>query len=162
MRSYSLFGFLIGVMLVIVGIISVFLLSSRVTLTCIRASNLPDQCEIVSVGKLRTRTQQIRLAEITGVSIEDNTDWLRKRGRRTNYRVVLLTKSGPVPLTEGFSSGMADKQRTSDQITAFLRSRTKPSLKIVESDNGIGLMIGAIFGASGIVLGKRSLRSSDD
>jgi hypothetical protein len=158
MRTAPLFGFLLGVMLVIIGIVSFILLSSKVTLTCIRPSNMPHQCEIVAVGKLRMHKQQIRLDEITGVSIENKTDRLRKRGRQTNYRVVLLTKSGPVPLTEGFSSGMDDKQRTFDQIAAFLRNRAKPTLKIKESDTGIALIVAAVFGAFGLTLIRNSLR----
>lgn len=157
MRSAPFFGFLIGVMLVFMGIISFVLLSSKVTLMCMRPSNMPHQCEIVSTGKLHTTKQQIRLAEITGASIEKSTDLLRKRGPRTMYRVVLNTKRGPVPLTEGTSSDRIATQRTLDQITAFLRNRTKPTLEITESDAGTALMVAAVFGGLGLTLMRRSL-----
>jgi hypothetical protein len=157
----SLLGLLVGAACVIVGIMSVFLLSSRVTLACVRGPRTTDQCEIRSVGKLRSQTQQIRLGDITGASVEHHTDWLRKRGRRNEYRVVLNTKRGPVPLTESFSSGITDKQRTADRINTFLKS-SQPSLQIAQSDSGWGFVVGAIFGGVGLMLGSRSLRSSGD
>jgi hypothetical protein len=157
----SLLGFLVGAACVIVGIMSVFLLSSHVTLSCVRGPRTTDQCEIRSVGKLRSQTQQIRLSEITGASVEHRSNWLRKSGRRNEYRVVIATKRGPVPLTEGFSSGMTDKQRSADQITAFLRSN-RPSLHMVQRDNSWAFGVGAIFGAVGIMLIGRSVRSSGD
>lgn len=158
MRSAPFFGFLLGVMLVFIGIISFVLLSSKVTLTCMRPSNMPHQCEIVSTGKLRTHKQQLRLAEITGASIERSTNyWLRRRGPRTTYRVVLNTKHGPVPLTEGTSTNIRQTQRTLDQITAFLRNRTKPTLEITESDTGIASIVAIVFGALGLTLIRRSL-----
>ena len=159
MRTTPLLRFLLGGMLVFIGIVSFVLLNSTVTLTCIRPSNMPHQCEIVSTGKLRTYKQQIRLDEITGASIEKSTDWLRKRGSRTNYRVVLDTKGGPVPLTEGFSSNLRQRQRTVDQIAAFLRNRTKPTLEIKESDAGIAVIVAIVFGAIGVTLIRSSLRS---
>ena len=159
MRSAPFFGFLLGVMLVFIGIIGFVLFNSKVTLTCMRPSNMPHQCEIVSTAKLRTHKQQIRLAEITGASIERSTDWLRRRGSRTTYRVVLNTKRGPVPLTEGTSTNLRQRQRTVDQITAFLRNRTKPTLEITESDAGIATIVAVIFGALGLTLIRNSLRA---
>jgi hypothetical protein len=136
----SLLGLLVGAACVIVGIMSVFLLSSRVTLACVRGPRTTDQCEIRSVGKLRSQTQQIRLGDITGASVEHHTDWLRKRGRRNEYRVVL---------------------NTADRINTFLKS-SQPSLQIAQSDSGWGFVVGAIFGGVGLMLGSRSLRSSGD
>jgi hypothetical protein len=156
----SFLGFLVGILCVVVGIVAVVLLRTNVTLDCIRSPRATDQCTIQATSMLRSHTQQIRLGDISGAGIEEHTDWSR-RGNRTNYRVVLQTKSGSVPLTEGYSSGYSRHQRTVDQITAFLRSKSKPTLYLAQTDWWLAAIVGAIFGAVGIQLISMSIRGSD-
>jgi hypothetical protein len=157
----SFISFLVGMLCVVVGIAGVFLLSTNVSLDCIRSPRATDQCTIKATSLLRSHTQQIPLGNIAGADIETTTDWLRRRGSRTQYRVVLNTKTGAVPLTEGYSSGYSQHQRMADQITTFLRSRSQPSLHLEQADRWLGLIVGTLFGVGGVHLISRSIRRFD-
>jgi hypothetical protein len=155
---HSFISFLAGGLCVVLGIAGVFLLNTKVTLDCIRSPRATDQCEITATGLMRSHTQQIRLGDISGATVEHNTDWLRRRGSRTRYRVVLQTKSGPIPLTEGYASGQTQHQRMADQIKAFLSSRSKPTLHLAQDDRWLGYLVGAGLITLGLTLSSGHAR----
>jgi hypothetical protein len=163
MRIYSISGLFVGVMLFVAGIACVFLIDSKVTLSCFRGSNIGDKCIISSINRFHTSSQEIKLSDITGASSQSERSYFSRlgRSRRARYQLVLNTKNGTIPLTgTGLSSD--ERMRLMNQINAFVKGNAR-SLKIDGMDGGLGPTVGAILVVAGIVLGKFSIdRRSDD
>lgn len=164
MRIYSFSGLFVSVLLVIAGIACVLLIDSKVTLSCFRGSNIGDKCVIASINQFHSRSQEIKLSDITGASFQSDTNFFSRLGRRSRaarYRLVLNTRSGPIQLT-GAARQNDDTIRTMNRINAFVKGNAR-SLKIDDLDGGLGAMVGAIMVVSGFVLGKFSIdRKSED
>ncbi|HEX6290487.1 MAG TPA: hypothetical protein VFZ66_14965 [Herpetosiphonaceae bacterium] len=154
----SLAGFLIGIVCIGIAITAVLTLSSTVTLTCGRALQ-NSQCELKSTGPLNNYARQFRLADLTGATVEKEAQLLPSRRSRTSrYRIVLQTRSGPMPLTSGYSSRYDQKRRTAEEITAFVKNRSAAVLKIKQSDGWLGYIVGLGFGTLGLMLMSRKTR----
>lgn len=157
-------GIRFGTTLVIIGIVSFFVISSKVTLTCSRGSNLPDQCEVATVRLLDIQRKQIFLSDITGVSTEYRQYWLgRRRSRSTGKlsRIVLETKSGSVPVTTFYRSSLGI-DRTFRHVHEFINDPTTPSLTIENYDIRAGLIVSMFLISIGIVVRARSRRIHRD
>ncbi|MBV9788074.1 MAG: hypothetical protein JOZ51_07875 [Chloroflexi bacterium] len=165
MRTYLIFTFFFGVLLIIAGIACFFTLDANVTLTCVRGSNIGDTCTLASVGKFYSTSQEIKLSELTGATYGSHTSFISRLGRRrgpTMYRVELQTRSGRIPLTEGTATWSEERRRMANQITSFAKGRSKSSLKIEDIDHGAGSMLGMILVVGGILVGRHSITSADD
>ncbi|MBV9788076.1 MAG: hypothetical protein JOZ51_07885 [Chloroflexi bacterium] len=157
-------GIRFGTTLIIIGIVSFFVISSKITLTCSRGSNLPDQCEVATVRLLDIQRQQIFLSDITGVSTEYKQDWLgRRRSRSTGKlsRIVLETKHSPVPVTTFYRSSLGI-DRTFRHVHEFINDPTTPSLTIENYDIRAGLIVSMFLVSIGIVVDARSRRIRRD
>ncbi|MEN9252904.1 MAG: hypothetical protein Q6K99_05745 [Thermostichales cyanobacterium BF4_bins_65] len=68
----------------------------------------------------------------------------------STYRIVLLTDSGRVPLTEYYSSGLQKHRVLKDKVDQFINSN-QPHLDISQDDRWMGVLIGGSFSGFGLL-----------
>jgi len=137
----------LGLVFFLAGLAVMLFLGNKVTLTCVRSLPPPGICTLRSANMVHAQEKSFAITELSGASIDvshgDDGD---------TYRVVLQTTGGSVPMTSYYSSGTSAKQQAVDQINAFVRYDTQPTL-YVKTDDRIWIAIfSGIFAGSGALL----------
>ena len=122
-----------------------FMSSGRLTtLTCNRVKSNQGDCQLISSGLLGSKVKKTQLSELHGAKIIDSPM------DDDASRVVLVTRSGEVPLTSSTSGNETKVTNTASDINAFIQQVEKPSLKIQHDERGIYFPVGASILAFGL------------
>jgi hypothetical protein len=99
-----------------------------------------------------TRTVTTGLIRETPIEVKDVEEaFVQHVGRkfRNAYRVVLVTKSGNVPVTEDFKSDEREKEIHVRDINHFIATSSEASLSLQEDDRAQSNLFGLMFIATG-------------
>jgi len=111
--SVAFSGQLLGLLFTAIGILSLVFMAEVVTCTfdkTLGCMNLKRR------GLFKTKVIEHPIEEISGVQLEESRD-----SESSTYRVSLVLVSGKrVPLTSYYSTGLRGKQKTAQDIAAFL------------------------------------------
>jgi hypothetical protein len=133
-----------GLIFTIVGVSVAVFLPEKASLTCDRTT---QRCEL-DKGVWWNRSQTtFPLAQLQSATVQTN----RRRKTRL-YGVQLNTSTKTIRLTETKSLDKDSKQKTADQINAFVKNPTERSLQIKQDDNALLLVFGGVLLIVGIVL----------
>ena len=110
---------------IVPGLLLILFGGQTTTLVCQRTKSGID-CRVegnfMGIRMRRTEIPQLQSAEVESSTSSDYG---------TTYRVVLVSKSGKVPLTSSYSGGRDSKQEAVDRINAFIANPSgQPSLQI--------------------------------
>lgn len=127
---YSIFWFGVGLFIIFS--------SELIILKCHRLQlNQKVACEVTHFTLGRKHIDLIPVGEIQGAKIQ--------RWGKRNYRVILLTINGQIPIQD-ILSGSSQKfaSQTADQINSFLKEPEQRSLKIHQHPNWFAVFWGVI------------------
>jgi len=156
-KSKTMFSWFLNVLLstiagmpfLLSGVFVITVMGRSEWLTCDRLEPTQVTCK-VSFSTLFTGLQvrSIPLVQRAEVEVSEGDD------SRT-YRVVLITKTGQVPLTERYSSGSDSKYQTVEKINEFIHDPTQLSLRIKQDNSWFAYIFGVFF----ILLGGNTVLS---
>jgi hypothetical protein len=111
-------------------------------LVCSRSLKRVTCDRTITTGLIREKT--VELQQVEGAR-------LQQVGRkfRNAYRVVLITASGEVPLTEDFKSDERKTQEVADQINEFMNPSSEPKLAVQVDDRAQSNLFGLMFISTG-------------
>jgi len=136
----------VGLPFVLSGLASMVFLGERATLTCDRPLPLETQCHIATQTLLTTT--RTPLPPLQGAEVET-----RSNGQGNTYRVSLLTRTQPIPLTQGWSPDQQAQQMQADVINVFLENPSQPTLQLEQDARWFAYPLGALFvGLGGLLM----------
>lgn len=141
-QSRSLTHFLGSIIFLIIGVM--FLTGHSLhSLRCTRTEPPTNQgtCQLVHRGLLGQEAQSFPLDTLLGARVDED----RNTDGDFSYRVMILTSSGNLPLTSGFSAGFISKQSKVDRINQFIRQKDIATLSLRQDDRGLRYLLGAVF-----------------
>jgi hypothetical protein len=111
-------------------------------LVCSRSSKRVTCDRTITTGLIREKTLELPQVEAAR---------LQQVGRkfRNAYRVVLITASGEVALTEDFKSDERKAQEIADQINAFTTQSSEPQISLQVDDRAQSNLFGLMFISTG-------------
>jgi hypothetical protein len=134
---------LAGGVFVAIGLL--FMSSGKLTtLTCHRVKSNQGSCQLISSGLLGSRVNETHLSELQGAQIEQNPM------DNDAFRVVLLTRSGKVPLSSSTSGNEKKATDAAFDINTFVGRDEAPKLTIDYDERGIYCPMGASIIAFGL------------
>ncbi|HEY9763087.1 MAG TPA: hypothetical protein V6D07_11220 [Trichocoleus sp.] len=135
-----------GSTFILVGLLVGILFGGEITLSCDRTP--PAQCELTHANLVHRRSRSFSVDGLKKAEVETYRD---SEGDYL-YRVVMHTGQGIIPLTNSYSSGIANYQSQAAQINQFIESRRQPTLYLHQSDRWFGLFFVVIFGGTGLTI----------
>jgi hypothetical protein len=122
--------------------------ATNATLSCQRIESKQGNCKLTEWSLLGSNTQEISLDNLVGAKVTT--------GRKRSTRVVLLTKSGGISFTDGYTA-WGDKNDLANKINDFVANPDRKSLKVSQDDRWFGWIFGSIFVLAGVLkyVGKR-------
>ncbi|AFY79064.1 hypothetical protein Ple7327_3911 [Pleurocapsa sp. PCC 7327] len=142
------FLWMFGGIFVLAGLLTSVLFCKLTTLTCQRQLIEPTQaqgtCNLIQTGLLDSTVKKIPLNILQGARVEQS-----RSDDDYNYRVILLTINGEIPLTSYSSSNQAPKRAIVSQINSFLENSNQMELTVVQDDRWF-VIITIIFVIIGI------------
>ncbi len=151
-RFTGLFGVLFGAPFFLAGLAVILFIGNLSALKCDRVAATQIACKLTSANILRQKIVPIEAGQLQGAEVQVNED-----SDGDTYRVVLITKSGKIPLTDVYSSGIGTKYRENvDKINSFIGNPAQESLLIQQDDRWFAYPFGGIFMlvGGGIILGS--------
>jgi hypothetical protein len=111
-------------------------------LVCSRSLKQVTCDRTITTGLIREKTVELQQVEAAR---------LQQVGRkfRNAYRVVLITASGEVALTEDFKSDERKAQEIADQINAFVTESSEPKMSLQVDDRAQSNLFGLMFISTG-------------
>jgi hypothetical protein len=111
-------------------------------LVCSRSLKQVTCDRTITTGLIREKTVELQQVEAAR---------LQQVGRkfRNAYRVVLITASGEVALTEDFKSDERKAQEIADQINAFVTESSEPQIMLQVDDRAQSNLFGLMFISTG-------------
>jgi hypothetical protein len=146
--------YFLSVVFVGVGLLVLFFLGQNDTLRCTRTGGTQVHCTLTTTWMNISRLKEVTFSSLISANTEENCD---EDG--CTYRVMLVTSSGGLPLTNVYSSGYESKQKMVDQINSYLRTSDQRSLEI-ESSSGLWIVLPVFFILVGIGLGVKEFIKS--
>lgn len=146
LRSLSWTTWVMSGVLMGVGLGTGALLMGRSTFDCDRTQS--DQCTITHDYLLRYRTESFPLVTLQGAEVQtapasDSND---------TYRLLLLTREGPVPFTQSFSSNWSRYTSQANQVTRFVQTPSQPQVRLHQDSRWLGLLVLLSFGGVGLLM----------
>jgi hypothetical protein len=138
----------IGVLFIFGGL-TVLALNTKITFSCHRSITEENTCQLTSSGIMGCKTTRIPLENLRNAEVETSlgTDY------DTVYRVVLLTKTGKIPLNKVWTTFNYDlKQKNAKKINDFLENQTKQSLLVEEQPSWSMYFLGGVFILVGMIV----------
>jgi hypothetical protein len=153
-RFAELLGVLFGTAFLLVGLEIIISWGNLTDLQCDRsAAKQIITCKITSSNLRRQYITPIAAGQLQGAEVQ-----ARKGSKSTTYGVVPITKSGKIPLTNIYSSGLGAKhQENSDKINRFISNPEQISLSIQQNDRWFAYPGGSVFALAGGVIIYSSL-----
>ncbi len=130
-----------GIPFVLGGLLIMFLGFELSTLECNRLRSTEIDCKLTSTNLLSTNTTLIAPGKLQGAEVKK---------RKNAYRVMLLTESEIIPLTQSYTIGKQGKVNQANQINLFVSDIEQKSLTIRQDNRWFGSLFGVIFILSGI------------
>lgn len=113
-------------------------------LRCERSQAARPACVLTTFHDLRATVQiDFPTSELLGATVEESTN----SDGDTTYRLVLELERGPLPFTESFSGGRAEKQANAELVRQFVADRTQTALFISEDNRLTNYLIAGVMGA---------------
>ncbi|HEY9880498.1 MAG TPA: hypothetical protein V6D29_18715 [Leptolyngbyaceae cyanobacterium] len=137
---------LLGSTFTLIGVLVGILVGGEITLSCDRSP--PAQCELTHANLVHHRSRSFSIDGLKKAEVESYRD---SEGDYL-YRVVMHTGQGVIPITNSYSSGLANYQSQADQINQFIETRSQPMLYLHQDDRWFGLIFMVIFGGAGVVI----------
>jgi hypothetical protein len=124
-------------------IIGLFLVlnSANTTLICQRIETKQGNCKLTESKLWGSSSQEISLDDLQGGKVV--------KSRKGNSPVVVLTKTGEIPL--GYLPTWKDKNHIANQINSFVKNTDIKSLKVSQDDRWFGWIVGGICVLCGVV-----------
>lgn len=136
----------LGLIFLAAGFFTLYLLGQVVTLTCERDDANRPNCVLITTW-MEWRELRVRpLPQLSTAYVDESCD---EDG--CTYRVMLSTNFGDLPLTSAYSSGRTEKERKAQQIIAYLRDDTQPTLTMTERQ-GLLLLVPLAFLVLGLTM----------
>ncbi len=126
---------------IIVGLFLV-LNSANTTLICQRIETKQGNCQLTESKLWGSSSQEISLDDLQGAKVV-------QKKRKGNRQVVVLTKTGGIPL--GNATRWGDKYSIANQRNSFVKNTDIKSLNVGQDDRWFGWIFGAIFVLSGVL-----------
>jgi hypothetical protein len=108
------------------GLVLFYLLGQVATLNCTREADQQVGCILTTKWMNISRLEEVKFYPLLAADTEESCD---EDG--CTYRVALKTRSGSLPMTEGYSSGYDDKKQQVDQINRFLADSSQQTFQLV-------------------------------
>ena len=137
----------IGLLFVLIGLIMLAVLGQQTELRCARLETNRVDCSRTSRWMGLLAVGEKALGNVTGAWVDRRCD---EDG--CTYAVRFDTDRGEVGLVSYYSSGQKAKQRTADEVNAFLRDAARPSLLIRRGPDALGIAAALTFGLAGGVV----------
>jgi hypothetical protein len=147
--DYLIMTFL-AVLFVGIGLLTAFLLGKVSTFSCARADDA-DRCVLRQNWMGIAPLKETRIEDLQGAQVETSCD-----DDGCTYRVLILTARQNFPLIAAYSSGQQSKERMVDQINAFVKDRSIPSLE-VRDGGGFWMIFPLIFLVVGLGMAVKPL-----
>jgi len=125
---------------IIFGLFLVYI-SPNTTLICQRIETKQGNCKLTESKLWVSSSQEISLDDLQGGKVVQ-----KRKGSR---QVVVLTKTGGIPL--GKASHGGDKYSIANQINSFVKNTDIKSLNVSQDDRWFGSIFGGIFVLSGVL-----------
>lgn len=140
-NNWGLMGVLFGTPFFLGGLAIVISFGNLVDLKCDRSASSQIACELTSSNLLSKRITQIPSGQLVSADVQE-----RSSSDGYTYRVVLLTKSGTIAMTEFFSGGTGVNHQTdADKINDFLKGPDRSSLRISQDHRLFAYLFGGLF-----------------
>jgi hypothetical protein len=151
-RFAELVGVLFGTAFLLAGLEIIISWGNLTDLQCDRSATKQITCKITSSNLRRKYITPIAPGQLQSAEVEV------REGKQRTYRVVLITKSGNIPLNNIYSSGFGVKhQENSDRINRFISNPEQISLHIQQNDRWFAYLGGSVFALAGGVIIYSSL-----
>jgi hypothetical protein len=139
-------GLILGLILVVAGLAVMFFFARVAELECSRPEPSTVQCvkEIKWLGVVSMNKETIR--DVRGAQVDESCD---EDG--CTYRVRVIASQGDVPLTGYYSSGRSAKERTADQINAYVARGGEEPLTVSDGSVILGALVGGAFAVAGLI-----------
>jgi hypothetical protein len=150
--NWGLMGVLFGTPFFLAGIGIIILFGNLVDLKCDRSTSNQVACELTSSNLLSKHITQIPSGQLVSADVQESSS-----SDGNTYRVLLLTKSGTIAMTEFFSGGTdINHQKDADKINDFLKSPDQSSLRISQDHRWFAYPFGGLFAliGGGIIYGS--------
>jgi len=138
-RHRPLLLWLLSGLLIAVGLGVIFFQSGS-AIICQRVAQT-GSCELVKSGLVGAGVRTIPLESLREVRVEINS----RNESNDTYRVILLTRSGEIPLTPNYSADSDQQESIASQINDFIQNPTKTSLTIQQDDRWFGYLFGSLL-----------------
>jgi hypothetical protein len=125
---------------IIVGLFLVQI-SPNTTLICQRIETKQGNCKLTESKLWVSSSQEISLDDLQGGKVVQK--------RKGSSQVVVLTKTGKIPL--GNATRWGDKNPIANQINSFVKNPDIKSLNVSQDDRWFGWIFGGIFVLSGVL-----------
>jgi len=128
---------LCSLLCIIIGLY-VVLSAPNTTLICQRIETKQGKCKLTESKLLGSTSQEISLDDLQGGKVQKS---------KRNTKVVVLTKTGEIPL--GYGTNWGDKNPTAKQINSFVKNTDIKSLNVGQDNRWFG----GIFGGMCVLCG---------
>ncbi|MEG4802021.1 hypothetical protein QUB63_18945 [Microcoleus sp. ARI1-B5] len=126
---------------ILVGLWMIFNAQNTTTLSCQRIESKQGNCKLTGSSLSGSNTQQISLDNLLGGKVT--------KGRKGSSRVVLLTKSGEIPFTDGYTR-WGDKNISANKINDFVANPDRKSLHVSQDDRWFVWIFGIMCVLAGV------------
>lgn len=116
--------------------------ATNTTLSCQRIESKQGNCKLTEWSFLGSNTQEISLDNLVGGKVTT--------GRKRSTRVELLTKSGEIPFTDGYTA-WGDKNDIANKINDFVANPDRKSLNVSQDDRWFLWTLGSICVVTGVL-----------
>lgn len=145
------------IMIIIFGIFLIlystyfFLYSGKnITLECFRTAGTNSECKLTEQNLISKTIKPILLASITGARVDSKM--VKTKGKTvTESQIILITKTGELPLSSIYSRDTQLIQNNLAKINVFLTYPEQASIIITDDERKTPFIIGAILFICGII-----------
>ncbi len=147
LKNRIIFLWVFGFVIITFGVVVLFMLGGKTTITCSRSGKQAGKCQIISTSLVTSYTTPLELKDLQGAELDgsSSTDGV-------TYRVVLLTIQGKMPLTSYYSRGSGIKQRVIEQVNDFLNDPAAKLLLATQDEGALPFIIALIMAGFGILM----------
>lgn len=145
--------FVIGLIIVLVGVVVFFFDTGKATLTCLRENDNQGSCKLVTSKIFGNKTIEIPISDIYGAKLYEKQD---PDSKTYKYSVVLQTKSAEIDLSLSYSTNYDLKNQVVSKINNFIKNTGEVSLSVSDNDGGLILLTSLALILFGIILIIRS------
>ena len=147
LKNRIIFLWVFGFVMITFGVVMLFMLGGKTTITCSRSGKQAGKCQIISSSLLTSRTTQLALKDLQGAELD-----VSSTSNGDTYRVVLLTTQGKMPFTSYYSSSSGIKQRVVEEVNAFLQNPAAKSLLTTQDEGTLSFIIALFMAGFGILM----------